>query len=53
MSDKELTIEIVKTYLETFCQYKHANGVNSTSPLNMENLSNLITNTYNTIKNLS
>lgn len=51
MSDKELTVEVVKSIIEAWPHYKNTNG-SSCQPLSMKDVQNLLENTHKVIKNL-
>lgn len=51
MTDKELTIEIVKSIIQAAPEYRTQVG-STVKPLDMNDIKNFIENTYNTIHNL-
>lgn len=51
MSDKELTVEIVKSIIEAWPHYHNSNG-STGQPLSMKDIENLLKNTHTVIKSL-
>lgn len=51
MSDKELTVEIVKSIIEAWPHYHNSNG-STGQPLSMKDIQSLLENTHKVIKNL-
>ena len=51
MSDKELSVEIVKSIIEAWPHYHNSNG-STGQPLSMKDIQNLLENTHKVIKHL-
>ena len=51
MSDKELTVDIVKSFIQSWPNYRNNNG-STVKPLSMQDIQDLLENTHKVIKNL-